>query len=155
MCLGTGAAVYPPAARMISGAIAPNTPASIAAAASDSSCQSGSARFASALAARTPAATAIGTMPVSSTIESATMIQASMTQTATGTSQCGRARSITSQTASSATAVPVWSGACSSVEVALSCGASTIPAASRKRARPSRPPAPPLASRPASSTSSV
>ncbi len=35
------------------------------------------------------------------------MIQASMTQTATGTSQCGRARSITSQTTSSATAVPV------------------------------------------------
>ena len=69
--------------------------------------QLGSARLASALTARAPAATAIGTMPVSSTMESAAMIQASMTHTATGTSQCGRARSITSQTTSSATAVPV------------------------------------------------
>ena len=46
-------------------------------------------------------------MPVSSTIVSAVMIQARRTHTATGTSQCGRARSISSQTASNATAVPV------------------------------------------------
>ena len=97
-------------------------------------------------------------MPVSSTIESATMTKANARPAITGTNQrggvCG-SRSISSQIASSGTAVPMWSGESSRIEVALSWGASIRLAASSARAHPCPPLAFPLASRAASRTSSV
>ena len=97
-------------------------------------------------------------MPVSSTIESATITKANARPTSTGMNQRGLVsgfRSISSQIASSGTAVPVWSGESSRIEVALSWGASIRPAASSARALPSREGAWPQASTEASSTSSV
>ena len=87
-------------------------------------------------------------MPVSSTTESATITQVNSRPTSTGTNQRGGAPgSISSQIASTGTAVPVWSGESSTIEVALSWGASIRPAASRARARPAPPRAWPLASK--------
>ena len=94
-------------------------------------------------------------MPVSSTIESATIVKVNSRHTSTGTYQRGRARSMRSQVTSRGTAVPMWSDESSRIEVALSWGASIRPAASSARARPLPPRAVPLASRAASSTSSV
>jgi len=71
----------------------------------------------------------------------------------TGTYQRGLARSRISQTASSGTDVPTWSGEeISTLVPATSWGASMIPAASATRTAASRPVAVPLASRAANST---
>ena len=100
-------------------------------------------------------------MQVISTIESAIMVQVSRTKTTSGTThraalqRSGVTRSITSQVTSTGTAVPVWSGDRSTIWVALSWGATMMPAASRALARPARPGVRPLARQAASRTSSV
>ena len=74
----------------------------------------------------------------------------------TGMYQRGRARSRSSQTASTGTDVPMWSGEeIRTLTPEFSCGASMIPAVISTRARPSRPVAVPLASSAASSIASV
>ncbi len=78
-------------------------------------------------------------MPVSKMTESATIVQPNARPASTGTNQRGRDRSISSQITSSGTAVPVWSGESSRIEVALSCGASMRPPATRARASPAGP----------------
>ena len=94
-------------------------------------------------------------MPVSRMIESPTIVTVNSRPTSTGTYQRGLARSISSQMTSRGTAVPVWSGESSRIEVALSWGDSIRPAASRARAHPAPPWTRPLARSAASSTSSV
>jgi hypothetical protein len=61
-----------------------------------------------------------GATPVRRMTGSPTMARVNIRHTSTGTYQRGRARSISSQITSSGTAVPVWSGDRSTMEVALS-----------------------------------
>ena len=87
---------------------------------------------------------------------SATETQARASQTSTGTYQRAGERSMSSQTRSTGTAVPVWSGESTSVCVpGPSCGASMSPAASSARVSAGRPRARPRARNAAASTSRV
>ncbi len=150
--------MYPPAARM---ACCPShdTPIAAAAAAardisyqpSRSAVPPATSRTARAVATRTS-----GTMATTSTRESATMAQASITPAMTGTYQRGRARSSSSQTARAGTAVPMCPTDSSRMKMpAPSCGASMIPAVIRTLATPSPDVARLLASRAASTSTSV
>ena len=119
----TGDCWYPPRAAISRGANCPAMPAAAAAPARASSYRQAAFRFPrliSPCTTRSTQASASGTMQVSNTIESPTIITASARPTSTGTYQRFGARSISSQIASSGTAVPVWSGESSRIEVTLS-----------------------------------
>jgi len=87
---------------------------------------------------------------------SATSVHASITPTTIGTYQLRGARSSTSHVASNGTWVPTWSGWKTRMNTpGPNCGATMIPAVISMRTKPSQPVARPLASSPATRTSSV